>query len=52
VPTLAAGGPGARRDATIAEIAADCGYADHAHLDREFRSLAGCTPTEYVAGWA
>jgi AraC-like DNA-binding protein len=36
----------------IADVAGACGYADHAHLDREFRALAGCTPREYVAGWA
>jgi AraC-like DNA-binding protein len=47
-------GPGqpARRARRIADVAGDCGYADHAHLDREFRALAGCTPREYVAGWA
>ena len=37
---------------TIADIAATCGYADHAHLVREFRTLAGCTPSEYLAGWS
>jgi transcriptional regulator GlxA family with amidase domain len=41
---LAAGPAG-----TLADLAVACGYADHAHLDREFRALAGCTPTTYLA---
>ena len=45
-------GEPAARPRRIADVAGDCGYADHAHLDREFRALAGCTPQEYVAGWA
>jgi AraC-like DNA-binding protein len=34
---------------SIADVAAACGYADHSHLVREFRALAGCTPSQFVA---
>ena len=33
--------------ATAFEIAADLGYADHAHLTREFRRVLGFTPSGY-----
>jgi AraC-like DNA-binding protein len=32
----------------LADVAATHGYADQAHLAREFRSLAGCSPTRWV----
>jgi AraC-like DNA-binding protein len=33
----------------LAALAVQHGYFDQAHLDREFRVLAGCTPTEWLA---
>jgi AraC-like DNA-binding protein len=32
----------------LVEIAALTGYADQAHLAREFRQMAGCTPTRWL----
>ena len=34
---------------TLAEVAAVTGYADQAHLTREFRQMAGCSPTQWLA---
>ena len=33
----------------LAELAAECGYYDQAHLAREFRDLAGCPPSALLA---
>jgi AraC-like DNA-binding protein len=32
----------------LADLAADCGYFDQAHLAREFRALAGCPPSQWL----
>lgn len=33
----------------LAGLAADAGYYDQAHLTREFRALAGCSPSRWLA---
>ncbi|PYC78888.1 AraC family transcriptional regulator [Streptomyces tateyamensis] len=39
----------AGRVGSLAELAAGCGYFDQAHLAREFRALAGCPPSRWLA---
>lgn len=39
-------------DGDLADIAVECGYADQAHLGREFRTLSGKTPTAVQSGIA
>ncbi len=47
----AAARPGPRTPvASVADLAAEAGYADHAHLTRECRRLTGLTPTELLGG--
>src|SRR6185312_2487364 len=38
----------AGRRADLAGLAAECGYADQAHLAREWARLAGCSPTTWL----
>ena len=34
----------------LAQVAAEVGYSDQAHLTREFRQMTGCSPTQWLAG--
>ncbi|MDP9240910.1 MAG: helix-turn-helix domain-containing protein [Actinomycetota bacterium] len=40
---------GAGRSADLVTLATVCGYADQAHLTREWRSLSGLSPSKYLA---
>jgi AraC-like DNA-binding protein len=42
-------GTGEGAAVTFASLAAECGYYDQAHLAREFRALAGCPPSQWLA---
>jgi AraC-like DNA-binding protein len=42
-------GPGEGGRIVLAELAAECGYYDQAHLARDFRDLAGCPPSVLLA---
>jgi AraC-like DNA-binding protein len=37
---------------SLATIAAECGYADQAHMARDWRALAGASPTQWLAAEA
>lgn len=36
-------------DIEITQLAYTCGFYDHPHLVKDFRSLSGCSPTEYLS---
>jgi AraC-like DNA-binding protein len=46
---LVQGRAAAGRSIDLADVSARCGYFDQAHLARDFRSLAGCSPTAWIS---
>ena len=38
-----------RPEIRLADLSAHFGYADQAHLTREFRAIAGCSPRQWMA---
>jgi AraC-like DNA-binding protein len=39
---------GARGDVSLADVAATCGYADQSHFNRDFKVMAGATPSSLL----
>jgi AraC-like DNA-binding protein len=48
IRAAAADAGGGQAGYRLAGLAAACGYFDQAHLAREFRSLAGCPPSQWI----
>jgi len=38
----------ARKAVVFADLAQELGYFDQAHFVRDFKSIIGCTPSEYL----
>ena len=37
----------AAAEVSLADVAAHCGWSDHAHMDRDWRELAGTSPSRW-----
>jgi AraC-like DNA-binding protein len=40
-----------RPSVSLAGLAGEAGFADQAHMNRDFRALTGLTPRRLLAGW-